>query len=83
MTPPEVRLVLTREAAEVLGCCMRQVRNIAIEGKVKSWSLGRTSFAYDIEDLRRYGQEKEASRRAGTPPQGFSAHVSPPRRKKS
>ena len=65
MTPPEVRLVLPREAAKVLG----QVLALAAAGTLKSWSLGATSVAYDIEDLKRYKAERES----GTPPQGFSA----------
>ena len=69
MTPPEVRLVLPREAAELLGCSMRQVLALAATGKLKSWSLGPSSFAYDLEDLKRYKAERES----GTPPQGFSA----------
>ena len=34
VTPPEVRLVLTREAAKLLGCSMRQVRALAVAGTV-------------------------------------------------
>ena len=86
VTPNEVRLVLTRAAAKILGCSMRQVRAIALKGTIKSWELGPKSFAYNIEDLKRYKAEKEAGRKAGkvrgTPPQGFSAHVSPPNRGK-
>lgn len=86
VTPLEVRLVLTREAAKVLGCSMRQVRALAERGRIKSWSLGPNASAYDIEDLKRYKAEKEAERKAGTcrgtPPKGFSPYVSPPNRKK-
>ena len=62
MTPPEVRLVLTREAAELLGCSMRQVLALAAAGTIKSWSVGPTSVAYDLEGLKRYKAEKEAGR---------------------
>jgi len=65
VTPPEVRLVLTREAAKVLGCSMSRVRDLAVAGTIKSWSLGPTSFAYDLEDLKRHKAEKEASRSQG------------------
>jgi hypothetical protein len=86
VTPLEVRLVLTREAAKVLGCSMRQVRTLAARDKIKSWTLGLKSFAYDLEDLKRYKVEKEAERKAGTcrgtPPKGFSPYVSPPNPKK-
>ena len=55
MTPPEVHLALTREAAQVLG----QVLALAAAGKLKSWSLGPSSVAYDLEDLRGYREEQE------------------------
>jgi len=86
VTPPEVRLVLTREAAKVLGCSMSRVRSIALAGIIKSWSLGPKSFAYDLEEIKRYKAEKEDGRKLGKvpgpKPQGFSAYVSPPNRKK-
>jgi hypothetical protein len=63
--PPEVRLVLTREAAKVLGCSMSRVRTLAVAGTIKSWSLGPTSFAYDLEERKRHKAEKEASRSQG------------------
>jgi len=64
MTNPEVRLVLTREAAEILGCSMRQVRALAAAGTFKSWSLGPKSCAYDVEEIKRYKAKKEDGRRA-------------------
>lgn len=86
VAPNEIRLVMTREAAKFLGCSMRQVRTLVAREKIKSWTLGPKSFAYDLDDLKRYKAEKEAERKAGTcrgtPPQGFSAYVSPPNRKK-
>ena len=57
--------MLTREAAKVLGCSMNRVRALAVAGTIKSWSLGPTSFAYDLEDLKRHKAEKEASRSRG------------------
>ncbi|NQW47674.1 MAG: hypothetical protein HQ464_07900 [Planctomycetes bacterium] len=62
MTPAEVRLVLTREAARVLGCSMRHVRSLAVAGTIKSGSLEPTSVAYDLKDSKRYKAEKEAGR---------------------
>jgi excisionase family DNA binding protein len=86
VTPPEVRLVLTREAAKVLGCSMRQVRDLAAAGTLRSWSLGLKSFAYDLEELKKYRLEKEAGRQAGkvrgSRPQGFKADVMPHERAK-
>jgi len=34
----------------------------------KSWSLGPMSFAYDMEDVKRYKAEQEAARKAGKLP---------------
>jgi phage terminase Nu1 subunit (DNA packaging protein) len=86
VTPLEVRLVLTREAAKVLGCSMRQVRALAERGRIKSWSLGPNASAYDIEELQKYRLEKEAGRKAGkvrgARPQGFKADVMPHERAK-
>ena len=81
VTPPEVRLVLTREAAKVLGCSMRQVRTLAVAGKLTSWSLGPKSFAYDLEEIKKYKSEKEAGRSQGmvrgARPQGFKPDIGP------
>jgi excisionase family DNA binding protein len=77
-------LVLTREAAKILGCSMRRVRALAAAGTIKSWALGPKSFGYDVEELKAYRDEKAAGRKAGkvrgSHPQGFSAHVSPTNR---
>lgn len=90
IAPPDVaKLVLTREAAKILGCSMRHVRALVAAGSIKSWPLGPKSFGYDVDELRAYRDEKAAGRKAGkvrgSRPQGFSAHVSPsnrPKRKK-
>jgi hypothetical protein len=86
VTPPEVRLIMTREAAKILGCSMSRVRSIAVAGLVKCWSLGPKSYAYDLEEIKRYRVEKEAGRKLGKvpgpKPQGFKAYISPPNRPK-
>jgi len=85
VTPPAVRLVMTREAAKVLDCSMRQVRALAATGRIKSWELGPRSFAYSIDELLAYKAEKTAGRKKGTVrgalPQGFKPHVTPAKRK--
>lgn len=85
-TPTPQKLVLTREAAKVLGCSMRHVRKIAESGGFKSWQLGPKSFAYDLAELVAYRDSKAEGRAAGTVrgarPQGFSAYVSPSKRPK-
>lgn len=63
-----MRLVLTREAAEILGCSMKAVTSLALAGAIRSWSLGPTSFAYDMEDVKRYKAEQEAAPKTGKLP---------------
>jgi hypothetical protein len=86
VTPPEVRLVLTREAAKVLGCSMRHVRTLAFSGAVKSWSLGPKSSAFDFEELQRrkvtMDERRKAGKVQGAPPRGFSADIGPLERAK-
>jgi hypothetical protein len=67
-TPPEVRLVLPREAAKILGCSISCVRSMALAGLFKTWSLGPMSFAYDLEEIKRHKAEKEAGRKLGKVP---------------
>jgi hypothetical protein len=68
VSPPEVRLVLAREAARILGCSMKDVTSLALAGAIKSWSLGPMSFAYDMEDLKRHKAEQAAARKTGKLP---------------
>lgn len=86
VSPTQVRLVLTREAAKVLGCSMARVRALAIGGSFKSWNLGPKSFAYDLDELKRFKAERDIARKLGKvrgpKPQGFSAYVTPGKRKK-
>jgi hypothetical protein len=86
VTPPEVRLIMTREAAKILGCSMSRVRSIALAGIVKCWTLGPKTYAYDVEEIKKYKAEKEAGRKLGKvpgpKPQGFSGYISPPNRPK-
>jgi hypothetical protein len=81
VTPPIAKLVLTREAAKILECSMRQVRALAVAGKIKSWPLGPKSFAYDLEELQNRKSTLAAGRKAGTIrgalPQGFKADIAP------
>lgn len=84
VTPPSVRMILTREAAKLLGCSMRQVRALAATGRIKCWELGPKSYGYDLEEIRRYKAERDAGRKAGTfhgpAPKGFSGYLTPSKR---
>jgi hypothetical protein len=46
MTNTEARLVLTREAVEILGCSMTYVKTLAVTGVIKNWSLSPTSLRH-------------------------------------
>ena len=83
------RIVLTREAAQTLGCSMSLMRWLAKNGKVKSWPMGPRSHGFDLDDCLRYKAEQEAiraearkaGRRArGGVPQGFSPDGPGPKR---
>lgn len=76
------RLVLTREAAKVIGCTMSHVRGLARSGKIKSWRLGPRSIAFDLDAIIKHKTEhaeawaaaKRAGKRArGSQPKGFVA----------
>lgn len=80
-TPPDKRqLILTREAAKVIGCSMSNMRWLANTGRLSSWRLGPRSLAFDLEECQAY-RETQATERAkanaegrqgrGRPPQGF------------
>ena len=86
LSTTETKLVLTREAAKILGCSMRQVRTLAVNETIPCWQLAPKSFAYRVEDLIEYRDRQAAGRLAGkvrgTPPRGFRPDISPTNRAK-
>lgn len=80
-TPADNRqLILTREAAKVIGCSMSNLRWLARTGRLSSWRLGPRSLAFDLEECKAYKKEqaalraqaaKEGRQGRGKPPQGF------------
>lgn len=80
-TPPGNRtLVMTREAAKVLGCSMSNMRWLANTGRLTTWRLGPRSTAFDLEEVKSYKNAqaaaraeaaKEGRRGMGQLPQGF------------
>lgn len=84
-TPVEPRqLILTREAAKVMGCSMSLMRWLAKTGKLKSWSLGPRSLAFDLDECLQYKStragvwaeaKKTGKRPRGAQPQGFSPDI--------
>ncbi len=83
-TPAEPRrLIMTREAAKIIGCGMSNVRWLAKTGRIKSWTLGPRSVAYDLEEVKAYKKrmdterakaQKEGRQGAGKPRQGFAGY---------
>lgn len=81
-TPAEPRrMILTREAAKVIGCSMSNVRWLARTGRLKSWSLGPRSLAFALDDVQAYRKrmdaerakaQKEGRRGMGKPRGGFT-----------
>jgi predicted DNA-binding transcriptional regulator AlpA len=84
-TPAESRqLILTREAAKVIGCSMSNIRWLAKTGRLKSLSLGPRSLAFDLEECKKYratqtairaAAKREGKRARGKEPQGFSPDI--------
>ena len=80
-TPADKRqLILTREAAKVIGCSMSNMRWLARTGRLSSWRLGPRSLAFDLEECKTYKKTqaalraqaaKEGRQGRGKPPQGF------------
>lgn len=81
-TPAEPRrLIMTREAAKIIGCGMSNVRWLGKTGRIKQWTLGPRSIAYDLEECKAYKKrmdqerakaQKEGRQGAGKPRQGFA-----------
>ena len=74
--PTKRRLVLTREAAEIYGCTMGRIRQMARAGTIWSEKVGPRALAYDAAELERLAKARSKARDKGklrgTPPGGFS-----------
>lgn len=45
------RIILTAEAAKILGVSTSTVRRLAKRGDIKSWRLGVGSYGFKLEDV--------------------------------
>lgn len=76
MEPTKRRRVLTREAAEIYGCTMGRLRQMANAGTVWSEKVGPRALAFDADELKRLAKARDKARSEGklrgTPPGGFS-----------
>jgi hypothetical protein len=74
--PTKRRLVLTREAAEIYGCTMGRIRQMARAKTIWSEKVGPRAVAYDAAELERLSKARDKARGKGklrgTPPGGFS-----------
>jgi predicted nucleic acid-binding protein len=70
------RLCLTREAAEIYGCTMGRLRQMARDGQVWSEKAGPRALAFDADELEALAAARDKARGKGklrgTPPGGFS-----------
>ena len=74
--PTSITAVTSRTVAEVLGCSMGHVRNLARKSRLKSWKLGARSVLFDLKEVEEYRKamaqwRKEGHR--GATPGGFQA----------
>ena len=60
------RLIVTREAAQVLGLTMGSVRALARRGVLDSWTLGPATRVFAYDDVVEYQKTREAGRKKGT-----------------
>ena len=74
--PTKRRLVLTREAAEIYGCTMGRLRQMANDKTVWSEKVGPRALAFDADELQQLAKARDKARSKGklrgTPPGGFS-----------
>jgi hypothetical protein len=74
--PTKKRLVLTREAAEIYGCTMGRIRQMARAKTIWSEKVGARALAFDAAELERLAKARDKARGKGklrgTAPGGFS-----------
>lgn len=76
MEPTKRRRVLTREAAEIYGCTMGRIRQMARAKTIWSEKVGARALAFDADELVRLSKARDKARGKGklrgTAPGGFS-----------
>ena len=63
--PFSKRLIVTREAAQVLGLTMGSVRALARRGVIDSWTLGPATRVFAYDDVVEYQKNRAAGRKSG------------------
>jgi hypothetical protein len=71
-----VEVVMTRQAAEIIGCSMTHMRSLGRKGTVPAlYQMDRVTF-FSLEDVKKYATSKRSARGKGhirgVAPQGFS-----------
>ena len=79
--PQANNLILTREAAKILGCSTGHVRSLARSGRLTAFKLGVRTTALSLTEVVAYGKEKAAGRRRGVTPGAKPGGFSPDKRK--
>jgi hypothetical protein len=74
--PTKRKLCLTREAAEIYGCSMGRIRQMARAKTIWSEKVGPRAMAFDANELERLSKARDKARGKGklrgTAPGGFS-----------
>ena len=69
-------VILTRDAAKILGMSMSRVRKLAAEGTLHHVKLGSRALGFDEKEVNKLRVERVALRKAGSmrgnSPMGFS-----------
>ncbi|NBP83576.1 hypothetical protein EBU60_06930, partial [bacterium] len=60
--PTKKRLVLTREAAEIYGCTMGRIRQMARAKMIWSEKVGPRALAFDAGELERLAKTRDKAR---------------------
>lgn len=73
---PKRTLISCREAAEILGCTMGRIRQLARNSQIWSRRLGARSLVFDRDEVKRLATLRQKARDAGAlpgrHPSGFS-----------
>jgi excisionase family DNA binding protein len=84
--PYNKRLVVTREAAKLLGLTMGSVRALARRGVLDSWTLGPATRVFTYDDVMEYRKTSDEGRRKGVvrgaKPGGFKPDATIPKKKR-
>lgn len=59
-TPNPRRVILSKEAAEILGCSIEEVRSLADQGLIKHWKLDG-DYGFPLDEITRRKEAETVS----------------------